>query len=108
LSVCRFTHIIDAPEPQTVFGAVQVSPQTPLLQTWPAGQTVLQFPQCDGLLSTLMHIVPHSMLGAMQNGTHAPPVQTSPAGHTVPQPPQLVASVWVFTHIIAAPEPQSV
>jgi hypothetical protein len=81
-----------AAPPSGIWGAMHWPPA----QLWPAGQALLQAPQCWALSMVFTHRPPQSVkpMGQLQ----APFVQRVPPVHTTPHEPQLLLSELVLVH----------
>jgi hypothetical protein len=63
----------------------------------PDGHTVMQVPQCAGLVCRLAQVPPQFVVPVGQ--AHWPFTQVAPEGHGCPQPPQFRMSVMVLTQL---------
>jgi len=81
----------------------------PFEQTEPAGQTLLQLPQCSKLFVRLAQKLPQFVNGAAQAVTQVPPLQSGAVpGQMTPQLPQFDGSSARMVHTWFPVPPQSV
>ena len=73
-----------------------VAAHTPSVQTLPAGQTLLQPPQCAAVKAVYTHLPLHEV--ALGSHVHVPPEHTSAAPQATPQTPQFCGSELASMH----------
>jgi len=76
-------------------------------QPWPAGQVVVQDPQCAGSVFRSTQLVPQRVSPATQVAWQDPDAQVWPAAQAVPQEPQFLGSLETSVQTVAAPVPQT-
>ena len=80
--------------------------QIPAEQACPAGQVVVQDPQCAGSVFKSTQVVPQRVKPAAHVGWQVPVAQAWPAAQAVPQEPQFLGSLERSVQTAAAPVPQ--
>jgi hypothetical protein len=76
-------------------------------QAWPAGQVVVQNPQCAGSVFRSTQLVPQRLNPAAHVGWQVPVAQVWPAAQALPQEPQFLGSLERSVQTAAAPVPQT-
>src|SRR5690606_8574060 len=73
---------------------------SPVTHAKPGSHSMLQPPQCKGLLITsATQLCPHAVSPAAQLSVHIPPEQNNPAPQAMPQVPQFAASEFVSRQV---------